>query len=194
MEIIYHHFESLGSTNDWVKRHLKHLTHETLLLVTAETQTAARGQYGRKWFSPAGENIYASFGFFAKESDDPLSLTHLLALSTAQALKKYGVNARLKWPNDLLVNGKKIAGILCETESVSDRLGIALGIGLNINMSSTTLNQINQPATSLLQETGTTHPLPEILSLLKDHFTADLSLFLREGFSPFMEAFRVVTL
>jgi len=190
MEIIYHHFESVSSTNDWVKAHLKTLPSDSLLLVTADGQTAARGQYGRQWFSPKGVNIYASFGFLVGENQNPLQLTHLLAISTAHTLKKYGIFCQIKWPNDLLVNQKKIAGILCETESLSSQLGIALGIGLNVNMAKTTLAAINQPATSLLLETGQTYNIQKILTLLKEHFISDLACFFQKGFTPFTFLFQ----
>lgn len=175
MEIIYHHFESITSTNDWAKAQLKTLPKDALLLVTADGQTAARGQYGKRWLSPKGENIYASFGFFVDEAQAPLLLTHLLALSATRTLQKYGVSCQIKWPNDLLVNQKKIGGILCETEHFLSHLGVAIGIGLNVNMPQKTLSAIDQPATSLLSESGHLHNLQEILSSLKDHFVADLA-------------------
>jgi BirA family transcriptional regulator, biotin operon repressor / biotin---[acetyl-CoA-carboxylase] ligase len=190
MEIIYHHFESLTSTNDWVKGHLKTIPQGSLLLVTAGGQTHARGQYGRRWVSPQGVNIYASFGFLMEDKHDPLALTHLLAISAARTLKERGVACQIKWPNDLLVNRKKIGGILCETERLSSHIGIAIGIGVNVNMSTELLQTVGQPATSLLAESGQMHDLQEILSSLRGHFAADLSLFLQKGFKPFLSTFR----
>jgi len=188
MEIIYHHFESLSSTNDWAKDYLAVLEHNALLLVTADGQTAARGQFGRTWLSPKGENLYASFAFFASSQHEPLTFTHLLALSAAAVLNDMRISCRLKWPNDLLVNHKKIAGILCETVPMT-HLGVILGIGLNVNMTSNTLKAISQPATSLFCETGQTYCLDKVCNSLKDKFREDLTLFLEQGFRPFQETF-----
>ncbi len=193
MEIIYHHFETITSTNDWVKSHLKNLPEGSLLLVSADAQSAARGQYGRSWLSPERENIYATFGFYVKTPCHALELTHLLGISAAKMLRDYGVSCHLKWPNDLLVNGKKIAGILCETENFGDCLGITLGIGLNVNMSEKILGGIGQPATSMCVETGRDYDVKEVLGRLKDYFVEDLGIFLAEGFGVFERDFRTLS-
>jgi BirA family biotin operon repressor/biotin-[acetyl-CoA-carboxylase] ligase len=188
MEIIHRHFESLGSTNDWAKEHLSFITSKSLLLVTADEQISARGQFGRKWISPRGQNIYASFAFLSHEHYEPLNFTHILAISAARTLEDFGVTCRLKWPNDLLVGRKKIAGILCETVPLA-QLAIVIGIGINVNMKLETLQTIGQPATSLFCETGKHHELQKILGGLQDNFSRDLVLFLEKGFTPFQEAF-----
>lgn len=175
MEIIHHHFESLSSTNDWAKEHLTDLPKGTLLLVTAEGQTAARGQYGREWIAPTGKNVYATFGFYTPAETDPFVLTRLLALAAIQALEEFGVVAELKWPNDLLVKGKKIAGILCETRG----LEVSIGIGLNVNMTPEELGAINQPATSLLAETACTYGPSLILNCIQKHFVPALTAHLQ---------------
>jgi BirA family biotin operon repressor/biotin-[acetyl-CoA-carboxylase] ligase len=193
MEIIHKHFESLTSTNDWVKGHLKTFPKEALLLVSADGQTAARGQYGKRWVSPPGENIYATFGFFLDEREDPLRLTHLLAISTARTLDALGIKCHLKWPNDLLINNKKIAGILCETEDFYPYLGVIIGIGLNVNMPQERLNTIDQPATSIFIENGQAHDCHTLLHTLSKTFASDLSLFLEKGFTPFLPAFQKLT-
>ncbi len=91
------------------KEHLETFDRTKLTIVTADTQTGGRGRYGRKWVSPVGENIYTSFCFFINEDqEDPLSLTHLLAISIARVLENRGVSAQIKWPNDVLVSEKKL--------------------------------------------------------------------------------------
>jgi BirA family transcriptional regulator, biotin operon repressor / biotin---[acetyl-CoA-carboxylase] ligase len=190
MKIIHKHFESLTSTNDWAKEHLSAMPKESLLLITADEQTAARGQYGRGWVSPKGENLYATFGFFLEVETSPLCFTHLLAISAARTLEEHGIVCRLKWPNDLLVGQKKIAGILCETSLFPQAVGIVIGIGLNINMTSDGLKAIDQPATSLLSETNQHFDIPHILHSLKNQFASDLTLFLQKGFTPFLSSFQ----
>lgn len=192
MEIIYKHFTTLSSTNDAAKGLLKEVPLGVLLLVTADEQTAGRGQYGRHWVSPKGENIYATYAFLAEKNHNPLSLTHLLALSTVHALKEWNVECQIKWPNDLLVKGKKIAGILCETCQFATHTGILIGIGLNVNTSKEDLEKIGRPATSLYVETGEHHTPSYVLTEMTHQFSADLTLFLEKGFEPFQEAFHQI--
>jgi len=195
MELIHHHFESLVSTNDWAKKELKVFPRDQLTLVTAAEQTRGRGQYGREWISPKGENLYASFCFFIDEhQQDPLSLTHVLAISLAQVLEAHAVVCQIKWPNDLLVNGKKIAGILCETEHLPPHFGVVIGVGVNINMREEELAKIGQPATSLSQETQKEWDIPQILEEIQTVFQKDLDHFLNEGFTPFLPTFRKLIL
>ena len=186
MEIIYRHFDSLPSTNDWAKTHLENLSREALTVITAVTQTQGRGRYGKRWISPPGENLYATFVFFAS-TQDPAQITHLLALSALQLLQEKGITTQIKWPNDLLVNRKKIAGILCETVG---NQGIVIGIGLNVNMSLESLGLIDQPATSILCETGAVQEIPTLISCLAERFSTDLMLYLEQGFTPFASRFQ----
>lgn len=194
MELIHYHFDTLVSTNDWAKKELKTFKREAFTLITAEQQTRGRGQYGRLWVSPKGENLYASFCFFINENqEEPLSLTHVLALSLARVLTTKGVNCRIKWPNDLLINRKKIAGILCETEYLPPYFGVVIGLGLNINMSQETLSTINQPATSLKEETGQLWEIPPLVKEITESFQEDLQTFLKQGFSSFLSDFQRLT-
>lgn len=190
MEIIYRHFDSLPSTNDWAKAQIETFPQEALTVITAQAQTAGRGRYGRRWISPSGENLYSTFVFFAEEQD-PLTLTHLLALSLSHILQERGIASRIKWPNDLLVKQKKIGGILCETVPPS---GIVIGVGVNVNMPPEQLAAIDQPATSLLCETGATHGITPLLHALTERFAADLKLYLEKGFAPFSPLFQTLLL
>ncbi len=168
MEIIYRHFETLPSTNDWAKAHLSSFSREALHVISSDCQTSGRGRYGRKWISPRGSNLYATFVFFS-ETAEPVAITRLLAL-TAAAL--FPFECQLKWPNDLLVNGKKIAGILCETSSDA----IIIGIGINVHMTAEELAQIDQPATSLQLETGRDYSVKELLHDLSGRFASELAV------------------
>ncbi len=193
--MIHHHFNTLPSTNDWGKEHLASQPRNQFVLVTADEQTRGRGQYGRKWISPKGQNLYASFCFFIDEhQQDPLSLTHVLAISLSHVLEKQGVICQIKWPNDLLVNRKKIAGILCETEHLPPHFGVVIGLGLNINMSEEDLAQIPQPATSIRQETGQECGVDKVIQEIQAVFSKDLAHFLEEGFTPFLSLFRQLLL
>lgn len=175
MQIIHHHFESLSSTNDWAKQELSSFPQDQLILITADKQTKGRGQYGRRWISVEG-NLYATFCFFAREADT-LSFTYLLALRVVALLDRYGVEATLKWPNDVFVKGKKIAGILCETVPLSanyKKYAIVIGLGLNVNIGLEELVLIDQPATSLFVETMGKWNISHIVDELANNFILDV--------------------
>ncbi len=195
MEMIHHHFESLSSTNDWAKLKLSTFPRDKITLVTADLQTKGRGQFGKKWVSPRGENLIVSYCFFVDtERSNALSLTHVLALSVAHVLELHGILCQIKWPNDLLVSGKKIAGILCETENLAPLMGVVIGLGLNINMTEENLQMVGQPATSLRQESGKEWEVKHLLNDISDAFLKDLDLYLQKGFAPFLSAFEAHSL
>jgi BirA family transcriptional regulator, biotin operon repressor / biotin---[acetyl-CoA-carboxylase] ligase len=191
MEIEHIHFKTIDSTNTWAKHNAHLFPHDKITLVTADEQTAGRGRFKRKWESPPNQNIYATFCFFVeKHRRDIGNIPQLLALSTYDALTKLGFDPQLKWPNDVLLNGKKVAGILCETTPYSDQLCIVLGIGINVNMPEEALCLIDRPAISLLAIKGMPFSIEEVLTLLKDKFSIDLGLFFEESFAPFLNRYK----
>lgn len=191
MEFHHRHFTSIDSTNTWAKQNIPLFEKEGITLVTADEQTAGRGRFTRKWESPPGQNIYASFCFFIeKHRHDIGNVPQVLAISTARTLEEIGFHPKLKWPNDVLLEGKKVAGILCETTPLSDHLGVVLGIGLNVNMPLDLLEKIDRPAASLLSASGKKHDIAKVLERLMHHFGEDLQLFIGEGFHPFLKEYR----
>lgn len=190
MEVNRYHFASIDSTNTWGKRNAHLFDQTKLTLVTANTQTAGRGRFKRRWESPPGQNIYVSFCFFVKkERTDIGNIPQILSISAAHLLKKLGFFPQIKWPNDLMVDNKKIGGILCETTSVEDQLCLILGIGLNVNMPLEILQGIDRPAVSMVTLDGVQRDCEEVLLLLKQFFIQDLSLFLEKGFRPFLDSY-----
>ncbi len=188
--INYIHFDTIDSTNAWTKKNASMLDPDQLTCVTALEQTAGRGSFGRKWVSPKGLNIYATLYFCLPLSSPYLiNIGQILSLSCVAVLKKKGFNAQIKWPNDLLIEGKKVAGILCETIPCSDRLGIALGIGINVNMQQDELDTIDQPATSLAQLSGHTWTLEKIIEPILNQFIEDLNTLETQGFKPFLATY-----
>lgn len=188
--IYYIHFDTIDSTNTWTKKNAATLDPDQLTCVTALEQTAGRGRFFRKWLSPKGQNIYATL-FFCLPKDSPylINLGQILSLSCIAVLKKKGFLPQIKWPNDILLDGKKVAGILCETVSFDDRTGIALGIGINVNMTQELLDTIDQPATSLAQLSGQTWTLEQILDPVLKQFIKDLEILQAEGFDAFRLAY-----
>lgn len=184
--ICYIHFDTIDSTNTWAKKHAHSLDPDQLTCITALEQTAGRGRFFRKWISPKGENIYATLYFqIPKGWPYLVNLSQVLSLSCISVLKKKEFQPQVKWPNDILLEGKKVAGILCETISADDHTGVILGIGINVNMSNEMLNAIDQPATSLSQLTGRIWTLEQILEPLLKQFLNDLQTLEEKGFAPF---------
>ena len=154
MQIQRYHFSTIDSTNSWAKANVENWTASSdeimketdfaMTLVTAEEQTGGRGRFNRLWESPRGVNIYATFCFLvAPTRSDIRQIPQLLALAASQVLETYQFSPLIKWPNDILIQGKKIAGILCETTMHESLLGVVCGIGLNVNMTKETIEKIN---------------------------------------------------
>lgn len=195
MELVTRHFSTLPSTNRYAKGHLRDFDRDKLTWITASEQTEGYGQYGRRWISSCEENITGSFVFFIQEDQEsPLSLTHVLAIAVVDILERFGMIAHIKFPNDLIVENKKIGGILCETVKIEALFGVVIGLGLNVNMSEEMLATVGQPATSLYVETGKKGDLQQLSQLLSASFESHLSLFLKEGFGPFMPRFLSLSL
>lgn len=190
MDIIHYHFTTLNSTNTWGKENAAQWQRDKITLITAEEQTAGRGRQGRSWKSPKGQNVYASLCFFLKEPSLVGNMPHVLALSTLKVLEKYGFQLKLKWPNDLLISGKKVGGVLCEVRSLDDQAAVILGVGLNVNMPKELLETLGRPATSCFIEKGSLYDVQEITHAIANSFAQDLERFMREGFQPFLKLYR----
>lgn len=142
----------VDSTNTYARTHFDQLPDGTM--VAARCQTAGRGRRGRAWLSPAGQNIYATFLF--KHLADGFHGGCLVGVGALACLREAapGVDAFLKWPNDLYVRERKLAGLLCESARIeAGRItGAVAGIGINVNLPPEELLSVDQPATSLLAE------------------------------------------
>ncbi|MDQ7985278.1 bifunctional biotin--[acetyl-CoA-carboxylase] ligase/biotin operon repressor BirA [Pseudomonas sp. G34] len=149
--------QQVDSTNAQAMRHLASGAVPPFLVI-AEQQTAGRGRRGRSWASPFGENLYYSLVLRVSGGMRQLEgLSLVVGLALLQALRDAGAaDAGLKWPNDLLVGGRKIAGILLELSGdPADVCHVVIGIGVNINMRVTPQGEvIDQPWTSLRQVLG----------------------------------------
>jgi BirA family transcriptional regulator, biotin operon repressor / biotin---[acetyl-CoA-carboxylase] ligase len=176
-------YESLGSTNDEALVLAPSSPDKTV--IWALEQTAARGRRGRAWHAPKG-NVYCSIILKPKVSAIECSqLGYLASLSIFDALKELcpdDSSATCKWPNDVLLNGKKISGILLET-SFTDSTApdwIILGVGINVNEHP---QDTPYPATSMTNE-GSTANAEQTLECFMRHFDQWLSLWLAGGFEP----------
>lgn len=149
--------------------------------VVADEQTLGRGRLGRRWLSPPGTSILLSMVLYPNLAQ--LSrLNMVAAVAISQAIEKAtGLKPVIKWPNDVLINGKKISGVLIESEVRGDDVNSAVvGIGVNINLDPSTLPEVAATATSLKVELGKEVPRLEVLQSLLREFES-LYLALRKG-------------
>lgn len=150
-------FESTTSTNDVIEK-LAHDGVKEGVVVFAESQTRGRGRLGRKWTSPAGKGLW--FSVLLRPELAPQAITQLTVASAA-ALRRAiesqtGLAAEIKWPNDLLLGGKKVSGILTELSAELDRVKhVILGIGVDVNLNASDFPlELKDTATSLKAELG----------------------------------------
>ncbi len=165
-------------------------------VVTAETQTQGRGRRGRSWFSPVGQSIYVSI--LLRPPLAPAQapqITLMTAVAVARTLQATGLDARIKWPNDILIGGKKIAGILTEISTEMDLVDwVVVGLGLNVNTSADQMPpEIQEIATSVQIETGRPYSRVELLCALLGNFEVCYERLKTGGFGPIMEEWRQMT-
>lgn len=191
--VIRQHFDTIASTHTHASGQGHLLEKGLLLLVSADHQTAGRGRQSRPWISPRSEGLMASFGFLIDSRRTDLgNIPQIFTLSASAVLKEYGVTPLLKWPNDLLVDKKKIAGVLTTTHQtdLSETIYMVVSIGLNVSTSAETLQELRRPATSIRIETGKVEELDSVREAILNRFIADLNQFLVHGFSTFLENYK----
>lgn len=184
-----HSFKDVSSTMDVAHDMLAQmsLSPSEGMVVMAETQTMGRGRRQRQWQSPSG-NFYGSFAFVPPlpQSAYPLySFAVLMALfDTINQMINRGSMLTVKWPNDLLLNGKKVAGILLELAHTQTP-SMIVGIGVNLKSAPTA---VTYPATDLFAETHTRILPEDFMSLFLPHLTTQLDLLETQGFAPIRQA------
>ena len=188
-----HHLEELESTNDEAHR----LAEAGALhgeVVVADSQTKGRGRRSRSWIAPAGKAVTLSV---ILRPTLPVArapeITLASAVAVAEAARELGAHsARIKWPNDVECKGRKIAGLLTELRTETDRVRHAvLGVGFNVSMQMSDFSAELRPlATSLLIESGERQPRPVVVARLLEHLEEWLSLHETEGFGPVADRWR----
>ena len=189
-----HYFNETGSTNIDAKRCAEEgEPHGTT--VVANTQSAGRGRRGRLWQSPAGRAIYMTILLKPRFIPDKASmLTLVMALSVADAIAEAtGLSAGIKWPNDVVVNKKKVCGILTEMNAELDYIQyVVIGVGINVNNNSPEEfpEEIRQTATSLKIESGMQISRAALLERVLAHFEKNYNIFTKKlDLSALMEAY-----
>ena len=179
-------FETIDSTNTYGLKHFDELEDKTV--ITALEQTKGRGRFDRVWVSGRFENIYMSFILKPSKLTRIANLTQYLCAAAAKVIETYGVSTQIKYPNDVLVDGKKICGILCESKLKDNAIqGVVLGIGVNLNTPQEVIDSIDRPATSLNLATGKHIDRYLFLNKLVEEFFSNYEKAIHEGFSAFEE-------
>lgn len=182
--VIY--YEELDSTNNKVKE----LAAEAAegLVVVAKKQTKGRGRRGRSWESNDRENLYMSLLLKPNLVPDKAPmLTLVMAYSVSVALQRWKIDAQIKWPNDLVLNAKKICGILTEMEvQPGKEIQIVVGVGINVGQELFPV-ELQDTATSIFLETGKHIDREELLSEVLDRFEEAYKKFLGCGNLCFLQ-------
>lgn len=188
-----HYFHTLDSTNTKAYE-LAVRGAEEGEVVIAESQDKGKGRLGRVWFSPPYVNLYLSIILRPKIAPPQASLiTFLAAVATAKAIESCSdLQPSIKWPNDILLEGRKVAGLLNEIQSETDRIHfVILGIGVNLNAELETFpKEIHSLATSLKREAGKPISRKDFLSILLHQLEDWYTLFLKEGGDPILKAWK----
>ena len=161
---------------------------------SADSQASGKGRRARKWFSPAGLGIYLSFVLRPAISPaEAAKITLLTSVSTAEAVSELtGLQARIKWPNDILAGGKKIAGILAEISTELDSINyMVVGLGLNVNVPQGAFpEELRGIATSVLIETGREFSRAQLLKAILRDFEHRYGAARRDGFQSALKRWR----
>jgi len=195
MQIVIHRLESITSTNDAAARMAREGAPEGTVVV-AQEQTAGRGRHGRKWSSPAG-GLYLSIILRPDlPFEDLRQMAFLAAVASAEAVGQVsGLPARIKWPNDVLLNARKVCGILIEAclrfrpWRICSLRSVVVGFGINVNNQEFP-PEISQAATSIALEVGRPIAVEEVEEALLSHLDARYSRYLAAGFAPILSEWR----
>ena len=190
---IYHFFKT-DSTNR-VALELGHAGEPEGAVVLAEEQTAGRGRAGRMWSSERAAGIYVTLLLRPKLAPVQASLLTMMAGLSAHAAVEAvtGLAVDLKWPNDLIIRGKKVGGILTEMHAEPGQVRfVIVGIGLNVNQEKFP-GELASIATSLRLETGKPQSRMELLVRLLREFESDYNRMLREGVASVVKRFEVIS-
>lgn len=197
------HFDELDSTNTYAKLHIEELPDKSV--ISTNIQAKGRGRFTRSWVDLGSENIFMSFILKPSDALQPVysNLTQYLSVVLCKQLESLMIcpppqpapsrgagdsshsqlDVKIKWPNDVLLNGKKVCGILAESVIKQGKLkGIVLGIGINLNANQDDLNNIDIPATALNIEIGNPVNKKEFMEKLVENFFAGYEEFLNSGF------------
>ncbi|MCS4540837.1 MAG: biotin--[acetyl-CoA-carboxylase] ligase [Euryarchaeota archaeon] len=186
-----HHFKEIDSTNDFAKE-LAFKGAKEGTVVISEVQKAGKGRFGKTWISPSG-GIWMSLILRPKISPHQApKLTLITGVSVAEAIRQVcGLNVKIKWPNDILLNGKKLCGILTEMSGDMDTIEyVVIGIGINANVDVDIFPaEIREGATSLKKELKKDAPRIPLVQRLMEELEKNYEIF-KEDFLPILTKYK----
>lgn len=189
-----HAYETVSSTND-VARALALEGAEEGTVIIAETQTKGRGRVGREWFSPKG-GLWFSIILKPKIKAKEVSrITLAVGMAVAKALnRQLNLNAEVKWPNDVVVNGRKVCGILTESVTCDEAVKmVVVGIGLNADITLEKFSRsIRESATTLKEELKKEVSLEPLLCEIFYHIESEYIVLLKEGFAQVLSEWKAL--
>ena len=182
-------FEAVGSTNSEMLEAATSTNIQNLLYL-AEFQYGGRGRHGRVWYSPYGRNLSVSYGLETKLSQKSIScLSLVVGLAIADELTYLGLEGiELKWPNDIFISDKKLAGILIELTEKRDSRAIVIGLGLNLEITPEERLKIEQPITDL-KTLGVNISRNILVSRLIKSVNLYIQEYFNEGFDAIKQAY-----
>ncbi len=186
----------VDSTNMYLERHWQVLP--PLSVLYCDTQSAGKGRYDRPWLSDCANNIYVSLLF--KPVDPPfpcVNMTQYLSVALCKTLQEWGITATIKWPNDVLINGKKVAGILSRLIVENSKpQALIVGMGVNIHAPTSFLKQVQKlgkDATSVHLHTQRAVDRDVFLESFLQHCMCDYAMFSTQGFASIRRQYLTLT-
>jgi BirA family biotin operon repressor/biotin-[acetyl-CoA-carboxylase] ligase len=181
------------STNDLAKELATNGASEGTVVI-AETQTCGRGRLGREWVSPFGGLWFSVILRPELKPSETVGLVFVAGLAVTEILHElYGLEAETKWPNDVLVNGKKICGVLAETKTTGKKVNyVIVGVGVNVNFDAAKVfaEEVRKTAVSVENVLGKKIELEELFKAVLEKLEEFYELFLREGFDSILKEWK----
>lgn len=180
-----------GSTNTDLLQRARQAQPQRPLLRAALCQTAGRGRHGRRWFAPAGAALLFSLAVPMRADGTRIAAATLACgIGAAEALRAAAAPVALKWPNDLMLDGRKLGGVLCELALDGEgRRTLVVGIGINLHLDVATRDSIGQPAAALDEIAGIDIRREQLIGSIATAIVDALQLYDGEGFVPLQPRF-----
>ncbi len=187
---VFHRLDTVGSTNDVALELAKSgCAHGTVVI--AQSQTGGKGRLGRQWWDVPGESVLMSIVLrWPSSPESAYQSAFVVSLGAAEAIEsECGLPVNVKWPNDLMANGKKLTGILVETITIAGRTVVVAGIGVNV-LQSVFPEEISDTATSILLQTERKHNTNTLAERMAESILVRCEQYAADGFPPILAAWR----
>ena len=177
------YYPRLASTNDEAWELIAENVPNGSLIIT-DNQFKGRGRFGNKWISAPSMGL--TFSLILYDLKNLHKLPFMIGVSVCEALKEFNFKLKLKWPNDIILNDKKIGGILCELKKINNVKTIVVGIGMNINEKADDFpDNLRKKAISLSMVSNITYQRERVLAKILNHFEKNLDLLKKKNLELF---------